>query len=88
MFIKQSLKVIGIYLFYVISHYLSSHLYTYFCVPNTDMELVQSAFMTTTPHCQGLRWIIYNGGNTLSAMWVIFGAWLIAKGSNYFLKDD
>jgi hypothetical protein len=30
----------------------------------------------STPHCQSLRWVIYNGANTINNMWIILGAWL------------
>jgi hypothetical protein len=50
------------------------------------MGLVQSPFAAVLPHCQALRWIIYNGGNTLSLMWTILGTWIILKIGNYLTK--
>ena len=79
-------RIIGIYICYIVCHYLASHLYTEFCVPSTFMGLVQSPFAAVLPHCQTLRWIIYNGGNTLRLMWTILGAWLILKVGNYLTK--
>jgi len=79
-------KILGIYACYIVCHYLASHLYTEFCVPQTFIGLVQSPFVAVLPHCQALRWIIYNGGNTLSLMWTVLGAWIILKIGNYLTK--
>jgi hypothetical protein len=79
-------KILGIYICYIVCHYIASHLYIEFCVPSTFIGLIQSSFVAVLPHCQALRWIIYNGGNTLSLMWTILGTWLILKIGNYLTK--
>ena len=68
--------VSGIYLAWICLHYFASHLYVKFCVPKTVMGFILSPFMTATPHCQGLRWIVYNAANMINNMWIIFGAWI------------
>jgi hypothetical protein len=40
------------------------------------MGFIISPFMTATPHCQGLRWIIFNGANMIHNMWLIVGSWM------------
>jgi len=35
-----------------------------------------SPFMIATPHCQGLRWIIYNAAGIINNMWILIGAWI------------
>jgi hypothetical protein len=70
------LKVSGIYLLWIFLHYIASHLYVKFCVPNTVIGFFMSPFMTATPHCQGLRWIVYNAANMINNMWIILGAWI------------
>lgn len=74
--IQISLSLYGIYLIWILLHYFASHLYIKFCVPVSFMGLIISPFLTTTPHCQCLRWIVYNGGNIINHMWVIIGSWL------------
>lgn len=74
--IQISLSLYGIYLIWILLHYVASHLYIKFCVPDSFMGLIVSPFLTTTPHCQCLRWIVYNGGNMINHMWVIIGSWL------------
>jgi hypothetical protein len=36
-----------------------------------------SPFMAAAPHCQALRWGIYNGGNSIVSMWLTMGVWLV-----------
>ena len=71
-----SLKVSGIYLLWIFLHYFSAHLYVKFCVPNTIFGFIMSPFMIMTPHCQGLRWIVYNAANIINNMWILIGAWI------------
>ena len=68
--------VSGIYLAWICLHYFASHLYIKFCVPITVMGFFLSPFMTATPHCQGLRWVIYNAANMINNMWIICGTWI------------
>jgi hypothetical protein len=74
--IKFIINISGIYLLWILLHYVASHLYIKFCVPCTLFGFIMSPFMTATPHCQGLRWIVYNAANMINNMWIIFGAWI------------
>ena len=69
-------KISGIYLLWIFLHYFSAHLYIKFCVPNTIYGFIMSPFMISTPHCQGLRWIVYNAANIINNMWILIGAWI------------
>ena len=68
--------VSGIYLAWICLHYFASHLYVNFCVPKTIMGFIFSPFMTATPHCQGLRWVVYNAANMINNMWIVCGTWI------------
>jgi hypothetical protein len=70
------IKVSGVYLTWIILHYVASHLYVRLCVPKTAIGFIMSPFMTATPHCQGLRWIVYNAANMINNMWIILGTWV------------
>jgi hypothetical protein len=74
--LKFLFKVSGIYVLWICLHYFSAHLYVKFCVPNTIVGFIMSPFMIATPHCQGLRWIVYNAANIINNMWIIIGTWL------------
>jgi hypothetical protein len=69
-------KVSGVYMLWICLHYFSAHLYIKFCVPNTVTGFIMSPFMISTPHCQGLRWVIYNAANTINQMWILIGGWI------------
>ena len=77
--IKLGSNLYGIYLLWILFHYFASHLYIEYCVPKTWTGLVISPFLTATPHCQGLRWMIYNGGNQINQMWITIGSWICIK---------
>jgi hypothetical protein len=68
--------VSGIYLAWICLHYFASHLYVKFCVPKTVMGFLLSPFMTSTPHCHGLRWVVYNAANMINNMWIVCGTWV------------
>jgi hypothetical protein len=74
--ILMMLKISGIYLLWICLHYFSAHLYVKFCVPNTIIGFLMSPFMIATPHCQGLRWIVYNAVGIINNMWILVGAWI------------
>jgi len=70
------LKASGIYLLWICLHYFSAHLYIKFCVPDTIIGFLMSPFMIATPHCQGLRWIVYNAAGIINNMWILIGTWI------------
>ena len=74
-FIHALVLMCGLYGIWIILHYASAHLYVYWCVPATLVGFLSAPFLVPAPHCQALRWAIYNGGNSIMAMWFIMGAW-------------
>ena len=71
------ISLIGVYAVWIVTHYVSSHLYVHWCVPATLIGFILSPFLVPLPYCQALRWAIFNGGSSINAMWVIFGIWLM-----------
>jgi hypothetical protein len=67
----------GVYAIWIVLHYISPHLYVRYCVPATITGFVMSVFIAPAPHCQALRWTIYNGGNAILAMWIFVGTWFM-----------
>ena len=47
------------------------------------MGFILSPFMVATPHCQGLRWIVYNAANMINNMWIVCGTWIGSKLLNF-----
>ena len=77
--LRELFPIIGFYLFWVFLHFASAHLYVYFCTPNTITGFLFSPFQALAPHCNALRWTIYNGGNQIATMWLSLGSWLIYR---------
>jgi hypothetical protein len=71
--------VILLYIGWIIAHYISAHLYTKICVPNTLMGMAMSPFMAASSQCIGLRWVINTGGNNICSMWTLLGMWVAEK---------
>uniref|UniRef100_A0A6C0AR13 Uncharacterized protein n=1 Tax=viral metagenome TaxID=1070528 RepID=A0A6C0AR13_9ZZZZ len=78
-FIRVFINITGIYLIWIFLHYIASHLYVRMCVPSTVIGFLLSPFMTATPHCQGLRWIVFNAANMINNMWIILGSWIMSN---------
>uniref|UniRef100_A0A6C0HH38 Uncharacterized protein n=1 Tax=viral metagenome TaxID=1070528 RepID=A0A6C0HH38_9ZZZZ len=77
--LKPIVELVGIYVVWICIHYLAGILYSYFCTPATLIGFITSSLLAITPECRALRWIIYNGGNTISDMWIIIGTWIASK---------
>ena len=78
-YIKVGFSIYGIYLLWILLHFGATHLYVEYCVPRSWFGLLTSPFLTSTPQCQGLRWIINNGGNQINSMWISIGSWIYIK---------
>jgi hypothetical protein len=74
--IKIAANISGAYFAWIALHYAASHLYVKLCVPNTLYGFLMSPFMTPTPHCQGLRWLVTNAASVINNMWIVLGGWL------------
>ena len=70
---------LGIYFSWIVLHYITPHLYTYFCTSSTAYGFMMSPFIAPTPHCSAFRWMIYTSGNTITAMWMLVGGWAIQR---------
>ena len=78
-YLKVGISIYGIYLLWIMLHFGATHLYVEYCVPKSWFGLLTSPFLTSTPQCQGLRWLIYNGGNQINNMWISIGSWIYIK---------
>jgi|UniRef100_A0A6C0IMG2 hypothetical protein len=69
----------GAYFLWVIAHYVSSHLYVNYCTPLTIMGVMASPFLIASPHCQALRWVIYEAGSKVNVMFALLAGWTMGK---------
>ena len=67
------------YFTWSVVHHMSPYLYIYFCTPNTLWGITASPFMVAAPHCTGLRWTIYESGNTINTMWISFAVYITTR---------
>lgn len=79
---KYIIKCVLMYLLCTIFHYIASHVYITWCVPYGFKGFFMSTFLTLSPHCQALRWVIYNGGICINTMWFLLGGWMLNQFQN------
>ena len=82
-YFKKILRIVVMYSIYIVAHYVAANVYQQVCVPRSWIGFITSPFATTLPQCQALRWIVYNTGNYITAMWMLFGAWALDIILNY-----
>lgn len=70
------------YIAWIILHFIASHCYLHYCVGYGYLDIIFSTIYVSTPFCQGLNWLIYNGSKNIITMWFLFGTYL----SNLLLK--
>ena len=75
-FVFQACKI---YFLWVVLHYAASQYYLHYCAPSTLYGFMMSPFLVSLPHCRAMRFMIYNGGNTIETMWFVVGTWVSAK---------
>ena len=76
---KSLITLYGIYLIWILAHYVSSHLYVYFCVPLSFQGFLLSPILITNQYCSSLRWIIFNSGTYINNMWISLGTYFSNK---------
>ncbi len=69
----------GIYILWILAHFVASHLYVQLCTPMSVFGVLASPFLIASPHCQGFRWIIYEAGNKVGIMWGLLAGWVLGK---------
>lgn len=69
----------GIFILWIVLHFIAANLYSKFCAVWSPFGFIESIFVAQTPYCIAMRWIIYNGGNTINSMWVSIGLWITGK---------
>ena len=72
-------KMAGIYMMWIGLHYVSAHLYTKVCAPDTLLGFIMSPLMVVAPHCRALRWVVQTAAGVIDNMWIVFGTWICAN---------
>ena len=77
-FIKTGLPAIGVFLIWMVIHYITPRLYIYLCGPLTILGFILSPMASTMPHCKALRWLFTVSADNLNAMIVLLGTWFVS----------
>jgi hypothetical protein len=73
---RTVVRIFVVYSLFILIHYLATHLYTYFCTPLSFSGIIMSPFLVPSPHCEGLRWVIYHGAIKIKGMWILLGGYI------------
>lgn len=76
---KYIYRVAGIYIFWILLHYITAHLYVKYCAASSWYGLLISPFLISAPHCIAMRWVFTKGGTVIEGMWILVGTWLCSK---------
>ena len=77
--INNIYDIAGIFILWIILHYVASNLYPRFCAELSILGFIKSIFVTQAPHCVALRWVINNGSNVINSMWASIALWFTTK---------
>lgn len=75
----DTFRASSMYLVWIVLHYTAGQLYGYYCAPSMFSGFFLSPFLVSAPHCKAIRWALYNGGNVIDSMWIVFATWLCSK---------
>ena len=82
-FIKPLYSIMYFYMGWITLHYMSAQFYMYYCAPQSIWGFFMSPFLSVAPHCNAMRWVIYESGTIIYGMWVSIGTWLLANVLTY-----
>jgi len=82
------IEVCGIYVFWMVVHFLSANLYAQYCTHFSTTGAFMSLLQVSSPHCIAFRWGISTGGNVITQMWCILGVWISGKIFKNFFENN
>jgi hypothetical protein len=82
------LNISGIFIIWIILHFVAANLYAKLCADFTIYGFIKSIFISEAPHCVALRWLIYNGGKAIHSMWVALAVWFTGKLITNMFRED
>lgn len=69
-------SIVKIYVFWTAAHYISQHLYHYFCSPKTIIDIILTPFYVQAPHCKVFHWFHKLSFNTIDSFTATGITWL------------
>lgn len=80
------MRTVTIHTVLILVHFLGANLYSQLCTSQTLQGLLLSPFLVPAPHCEGLRWVVYNGALRINAMWLLLGSHVVEFVSSVFMS--
>jgi hypothetical protein len=71
--------VAGLYILWMILHFVSANLYVYYCAHMSLFGFLMSPVLASAPHCRAIRWVLNSGAQSIDAMWIVLGTWVCSK---------
>jgi hypothetical protein len=87
-YIKPFLHLFGIYLGWIVLHFIAANLYPVYCAELSFIGFLKSPFAVPTPHCQAMRFVISTGGTFINNMWIALGTYFCSKICTNVFKPD
>ena len=72
-------SVAGIYILWMVLHFVSANLYVYYCAHMSLFGFLMSPVLASAPHCRAIRWVLNSGTHSIDAMWIVLGTWVCSK---------
>uniref|UniRef100_A0A6C0KJ51 Uncharacterized protein n=1 Tax=viral metagenome TaxID=1070528 RepID=A0A6C0KJ51_9ZZZZ len=86
--INDVLYIMIIYLIWSIVHVIACTTYIKLCAPMTIFGIMTSGFMTTTPHCKAINWVIVSTSHMFDKWFISFSTWCMLKMNNYGINQQ
>jgi hypothetical protein len=77
--IKLLMNLFGIYILWIFIFYSASQMHVYFCTPEGIYGFLMTPFLSQTPHCTAIRWMISNGSLHINAFWTLIASIAVKK---------
>jgi len=72
-------SVAGLYILWMVLHFVSANLYVYYCAHMSLFGFFMSPVLASAPHCRAIRWVLNSGAQSIDAMWIVLGTWVCSK---------
>lgn len=86
------LQSFAFYLLWILVHSCASNYYSELCAPKGITGILYSSLTISSPHCNGLRWLITKSAVSVDNMWTLIGTFfsvnVLSKINSSLSKTD
>ena len=77
-------NMIKFYIFWIVIHYITTHIYSYLCTPLTIVGFILAPLLAISPQCIAINWMRTISIYTIENMWYILGIWVSSQMTGLF----